>query len=92
MLQRHVTGPHAYGKRDRVEDAETTMAGYVQHSLLLQAPDCVCVALTARRAGAGVEAEQLCSRGSTPLNTWSAVQTCYIALPGAGSGSELIPS
>ena len=92
VLQRHVTNPCAYGNRDCVEDAEPTEAVYVQYCLLLQAPNCVYVALTACRAGAGVEAVRLCSRRNTPVNTWSAVQTCCVALPGASSGSELVMS
>lgn len=77
---------------ETAEDAEPTEAVYVQYGLLLQAPNCVYVALTACRAGAGVEAVRLCSRGNTPVNAWSAVQTHYVALSGASSSSELVLS
>lgn len=73
LLQRHATDRCAGGKRDCAEDAEPTEAVYVQHGLLLQAPNRVYVALTSCGAGASVEAARLCSRGNTPVNAWSAV-------------------
>lgn len=72
VLQRHVTDPWAYRNRDHAEDTEHTEAVHVQYGLLLQAPKCVYVALTACRAGAGVEAVRLCWRGNTPVSAWSA--------------------
>ena len=92
VLQRHGTDPCAYGNRDDAEDTGPFEAVCVQYGLLLQAPNCVLVALTACRAVAGVEAARLCPGGNTPANAWSAVQTRYATLPGASLGSELVPS
>jgi len=92
VLQRHGTDPCAYGNRDDAEDTGPFEAVCVQYGLLLQAPNCVLVALTACRAVAGVEAARLWPGGNTPANAWSAVQTRYATLPGASLGSELVPS
>lgn len=90
MDTRHIADLCSYRNGVYAGDAKPSKVVNAQHALLFQAQNCVYVALTACRAGAGVGTVWLCPCEKAPENTWSTVQTCFAALCGGSSGSELL--